>query len=57
MRSPLGSVDNTVGCPLVVFGKAAQMASGYILARFVVGSILEQQPDVRDILTRLVEAL
>ena len=35
MRSPLGSVDSTVGCPLVVLGRAAQMASGYILAQLV----------------------
>jgi len=36
MRSPLGSVDNTVGCPLVVLGRAAQMASGYMLALLIV---------------------
>jgi len=38
MRSPLGSVDNTVGCPLVVLGRAAQMASGYISAQLMVGT-------------------
>jgi hypothetical protein len=27
MRSPLGSEDSGVGCPLVVVGDAAQMAS------------------------------